>query len=476
VRRRVVELLGRSRDDRLAAASVAIGLFGIVIVWLARPERGGDTGPLQTGTEALARCLAALDLVRCTGEGTMDPFPVLQHVPDMAGHLADISVDGRTRLLAALSAAGIAVAVAAAWIALRRIGLPEWRWGFLLVAVTGPTLAYGNTTWGEMLATGLVTLLVAAALVPARPGLVGLAAFGAGLTKETGYAFVAALGLLALLLARRRTSRPVRRRVLVGGAGLALAIAVGAGLNLIRYGTPRNAYYLDPGLLTTDVGKLLELGAGLFVAPNGGILVFWPLATILVALLIAVPVVRALRGAASWSEAWPSAALLVIVGGLALGLATWWAPFGWWAWGPRLSLPWVLPIVLVAVAAFGSALSPLLARALSPIARLVGASIVVAAAALPHVGLVWRPRAVGDFFFRAETAACPGGGPPPTQEYYDCLSERMWTRHPILLDALGGVGTPGGAVTIALVTLVVVGCLVRFRSEAAERLSTPHGR
>ena len=75
---------------------------------------------------------------------------------------------------------------------------------------------------------------------------------------------------------------------------------------------------------------------------------------------------------------------------------------------------------------------------------------------------------MGDFFFRAETAACPGGGPPPTQEYYDCLSERMWTRHPILLDALGGIVTPGGAVTIALVTLVVVGCLVRFRSEAAD--------
>jgi hypothetical protein len=39
----------------------------------------------------------------------------------------------------------------------------------LLVAVTGRTLAYGDTTWGEMLATGLVTLLVAAAVLPARP-------------------------------------------------------------------------------------------------------------------------------------------------------------------------------------------------------------------------------------------------------------------------------------------------------------------
>jgi hypothetical protein len=33
VRRRVVELLGPSRDDRLAA--VAVGLLGIAVVWLA---------------------------------------------------------------------------------------------------------------------------------------------------------------------------------------------------------------------------------------------------------------------------------------------------------------------------------------------------------------------------------------------------------------------------------------------------------
>ena len=476
MRGRVLDVLGRSRDDRLAALAVVIGLLGIVVVWLARPDRGGDTGPLQTGSEALSRCLAELDLVHCTSGGPIDPFPVLQHLPDMAGHVAGLSVDGRTRLLAALSALGVVVAVAAAWIVLRRIGLPEWRWGFLLVAASGPTLAYGNTTWAEMLATGLVTLLVAAAVLPARPALVGLAAFGAGITKESGYIFVAALALVALLLARRRGGCSVRRHIVFGGAGLGFAIAVGAGLNVIRYGTPRNAYYLDPGFRTTTVEKAFELGAGLFVAPNGGILAFWPLATIVVGLLLVVPLARAARGASSWREAWPALALFAVVAGLTAALALWWAPFGWWAWGPRLSLPWVLPILLVAVAAFGSALSPLLARVLTPVAGLVGVAILVVVAALPHVGLLWRPRTIGDFFFRAETAACPGGGPPPTPEYYDCLGERMWTRHPILLDALGGVGTPGGIVTVALVTLVVVGCLVRFRGEAAERLSRPRGR
>ena len=75
MRRRVVELLGRSRADRLAALAVATGLFGIVVAWLARPERGGDTAPLQTGSEALSRCLRGLDLVHCTTEGPIDRSP-----------------------------------------------------------------------------------------------------------------------------------------------------------------------------------------------------------------------------------------------------------------------------------------------------------------------------------------------------------------------------------------------------------------
>ena len=130
-----------------------------------------------------------------------------------------------------------------------------------------------------MLATGLLTLFVATAVLPARPGLVGLAAFGASLTKETGYPFVVALGLVALLLARRRTGEPIRRHVQLAAAGMTLALAASSMLNVIRFGTPRNAYYLDPGLRTTGIDQFLENVAGLFIAPNGGLLVFWPLAT-----------------------------------------------------------------------------------------------------------------------------------------------------------------------------------------------------
>ncbi len=291
-----------------------------------------------------------------------------------------------------------------------------------------------------------------------------------------GYAFVAALGLLALLLARRRSGCPVRRHILVGGAGLVL---VGRRRSRAEPHPLRDApQRVLPRSRPPDDqrregsrarGRPLRR-AERWRAP------FWPLATLLVAMLLAAPVVRAVRGASSWREAWPSAALLLVVARPHRRAGHLVGPVRLVGLGPRLSLPWVLPILLVAVAALRIRALTLPRPRPHPGGRPRRGAILVVVAALPHVGLVWRPRTIGDFFFRAETAACPGGGPPPTPEYYDCLGERMWTRHPILLDALGGVGTPGGIVTVALVTLVVVGCLLRFRGEAAERLSTPRGR
>ena len=102
---------------------------------------------------------------------------------------------------------------------------------------------------------------------------------------------------------------------------------------------------------------------------------------------------------------------------------------------------------------------------LAPVPGLVAAAAVVMIVALPHVGFLWYPEVVGEFFFFHETSVCPGGGPPPTPAYYDCLREEMWTRHPIWLDSLSGLRTTGAATAVA-VALVVVGCLALLRRDS----------
>lgn len=468
--------------DRPSLA-VAVGLAALVLAWIAQPIDGGDTGPLTAGTEQLADCLAELDLVSCEQRTPIGAYPVLQYAPDLVAHAGlRLSEGTRRALLSVLSGIGVAAAVAAAWLVLRRVGAHEWRWGFLLVVLSGPVLAYGSATWGEMLATGLLTMFVAGALLQARPWLLGVAAFAASVTKETSYPFVAALGVVALLIARRRTGEPIRRHVLAGGLGVAAALALTGAFNVLRFGTPRNAYYLDPALRTSTVPWFFELTAGLFVSPNGGILVFWPTASLLLALLLAVPVVRAFGREVSWNVAWPAPALAAIAACITLGLAAWWAPFGWWAWGPRLTLPWVLPIVLVALAAFGPMLTPWVARTLSSRPAFILVAGLLVAVALPHIGYVWRPETLSDFFFTPESAVCPGGGPPPTPAYYACLREELWTRHPIWLDALEGLKTFGGLATALGVAAAVLGSLALLRRNAIARVgrlrtvSTRRGR
>ena len=184
-----------------------------------------------------------------------------------------------------------------------------------------------------MLATGLLTLLVAAALVHAHPLIMGLAAFGAALTKETAFPFVATLALLGLLLARRRTRRPIRLQLVGAGVGLGFAAGVTAALNLVRFGSPRNTYYLDSDFRTPIPGRALEFAVGLFVSPSGGIVLFWPVATALVALALALPISRTARDAGTPRDVRPALGLVAVLAGLVLGLALWWVPFGWAAWG-----------------------------------------------------------------------------------------------------------------------------------------------
>ena len=157
-------------------------------------------------------------------------WPLLQHVPDLIsiGLGATTHPDARQGPNAS-------------------VGQAAWFWGFLFIVLSGPILVYARTTYGEMLATGLLVCLVAATLLQAPPPVVALAALAACLTKETAYSFVAALGLLGLVLARRRTGRPIRRHVVWGSVGLAIGIVLASLLNIVRFGSAWSAGLQTPG-------------------------------------------------------------------------------------------------------------------------------------------------------------------------------------------------------------------------------------
>jgi hypothetical protein len=449
---------------------VAVSFLSLLAIWATRPYVSGDTPFVLDGTNALIDCLSRHDFHACGFTGhlnvwhLMSPigdWPLLQHVPDLISiALGATSHPDRVDVLVGLNVAAVLISVILGRMVLSRAGQAGWFWGFQLVVLSGPILAYANQSAGEALASGLLVCLVAAALLQAPPPVVALAALAACLTKETSYPFVVALGLLGLVLARRRTGKPIRRHVAWGAAGVVLAFVFASLFNVVRFGSVLNTNYLQPELHTPGVSRKLEYAAALLVSPSGGILVVWPAATALLLAGCLMPLAFRTR---THIDARPALVLAASFLALIAGLASWYTPFGWAAFGPRFTFPWMPPLVLIALVAYGEPLAELTRRLLAPRWRLLLVATVILALALPEVGYMWRPQTG---FFTLKTGPCKGLGlAVGTPQFYACQHELMWFRRPYGLYALPGLRTTGGALMSVAVAVGLLGCLILLREE-----------
>jgi hypothetical protein len=460
----------------VAVFSVAGCSLFLVVAWLAMPWVGGDTPFVFDGSNALLNCLSAHDFNRCgyTGQlnhwGLMTPigyWPLLQHIPDVLSiELGGTSHPTRARLLVTLGVIGLVGAVALAWLALTRLGQRAWVWGFVFVVLGSPLITYARQTVGETFAAGLLVALVAAAVLQAPGPVLALAAFGAAVTKETSYPFVIAFGLLGLVLARRRTGRPIQSQVLWGGAGLVVAIVLASLLNIVRFGSVLNTNYLNHDFRTPGIGRKLEYAAALLVSPSGGIVVFWLTATVIVAAACILPFVSRRR-----LDRRVAAVLIVAVVALDLGLAAWWTPFGWTSYGPRLSLPWVPALVLLVLVAYGDALAARARRMLAPAWAVAATFVVVFALTLPHIGEMWRPNSSAGFFNQETDCAAPWNG--TVAGWHECQHRLLWEDRPVGLYSLHGLDNAGAIVTCVAVALGLLGSLWLLRAELLARTPLP---
>jgi len=457
---------------RVAAVTAVLGAFVfLVIAWIAMPWVSGDTPFVLDGTNAFLTCLHNHDYSACGYTGKLNywglmtsvgDWPLMQHVPDMIS--IGLGADGhaaRTRVLELLSVTAVVGAVVLAWVVLVRTGQRAWFWLFMLVVLSSPLVWYARTTAGEALATGLLVAFVAATVLPAHPALVALAAVGATWTKETSYPFVIALGVLGLVLARRRSGITIRPHLIWGAVGIAAGIVAASAFNVVRYGTVISPNFSEPKLHTPGIARKLEYAAGVLVSPSGGMFVFWPAASILV-------LVACLYAFRRRHDVRTALVVLAVILGLTIGFASWWTPFGWSAIGPRLALPWGLPLVLLTLVAYGGSLREPTAKALASPAVLGIVFVFVLAFSLPNIGTMWRPNATGAFFSQPDPP-CDAPWRGGVEKWNRCQHRQMWLDRPMPLYGLHGVRSPGGAVTTVLVALGLLGCLVLLREDLVPR-------
>ena len=452
----------RGRLRRVAPLLPLVALLAAAVV--VGVDRGGffpsDTVELLDGVAAVDECLE-------TGTRPCekaDKWPLLQYLPALAAKRLGASRGTTGEALVAINALAVLLLVGLAWLALagrgRRLAVLA-----VLGLVAGPLWWYAGAGFAEPVAALFTCALVVAMTRGWSPALVAVCVFAAGISKETALPFLLALALIASRIPdAARAGRPARVAALLGG-GLA-ALAANTGLNLFRYGQVHNAEYARSEWIVSGVGRRVEFFLAELVAPNAGLLWFWPVVSAVV-LAVAVPAVRSRRAAVR-----STLGIALVAAAIVATAASWWSPFGWHAYGARLLVPWVPAIFLLLLLAWAPEIDSVLRRLTGRRAAVVCVAVVAAAA--PQLGIFLDNARPYDLFADA-TASCVAlpadvyqrvrAGDDATQEVHNaCTSERAWQVRPVLLDGYSALwGARLG--WLALLALAVAGLFAAARRD-----------
>ena len=452
---RVTRVHARHRPAVVAMAAAVGGLTVYAVALLVGARHASyissDTDHLIAGTRVALSCLDHHVWTRCAypdntapfahpgRASTVRQFALLQYLPTALMVKAGLSDRHVIAGLMTISSISMAVTVA------------------------GPLAFYAVSGFGEMFATLMVTLAIAAA-VARRPVALAAAMAVACIGKET---FAPFLIVLAIIAARRVTDGllPPARVVRAAVAGAVAGVAVDGAFNIFRFGTPLNRTYLDPQFVVPGIRLKANFSLAMWVSPNAGLLWFWPLAVVLLGAVVVLTFVVALRRRLPLRCWLPVLATCIVMGAFTWGLGSFVAPFGWVAWGPRLLLPLVPAVILTAVVAAPRSAIGAIGRGLRTKAGIALFSVLLAGTAVTQVGAVWT-------FVAAYTrmsvpdAVCPTPGVIVQEHpalYYRCLAHMAWRSDQLVLPAAGRAKAPGSHVAVVALLVGGIGLAVLAR-------------
>ena len=412
---------------KLVLRSAAVLLIAAAFArYLTSLEPQGDTLVLVGDVR---RMIAAFKNGNGTGFGGQ--FGLLQEIPATALELVGMSDAATVRMLATLNLLAFAGLLARAWAAAKTTSRPM-AIGLVLVLLSSPLLWYARTSFGEMLAA-YFTLSFAVRCGEAKPSA-GLYVDGflAGISKETAFLFLPILGVAAAasnpIFRQDRAARNAFVRALIAIA--LLSVVANAAFNDFRFGTLTNRVYANPAFTVTFRDQA-SFFAGLWLSPNGGVVVFWP---VFFGLLVASVFVakRSWRVAqaptARFAAVVPVAGISIAMLGLTLGLSRWAFPMGWVCWGNRFLVPWIPAFTYVLIGAYAPHLGEMVRRPAASAWTSWLLPVVLGAIALPQFAVLFKPFMISNFF--APDAAFPAAAViQQDREYYlRFINYLLWTK------------------------------------------------
>jgi hypothetical protein len=436
VRGRSRDALGESKPEYVVGASL---LFGCLLIVFFAVGRSGhldilDSHNLIEGSRFALRCLGDGDFMGCghdvgTRQTAVFPYPLLQYLP--SGLLLGLGAS-HGDVLATLGIVSFMAFTAAILVVLATFR-DRPRHGVLVVLVLmGSSAVYHATSaFGEGLVSSLV-VVAACAGVRRHPKAIFIFVLAASIGKETLAPFVVALVVICARAQDDGLLPPRRVTVAALAAGIA-GIALNTAFNVFRFGGPQNLLYLDPELRTPGVIRRLEFLSAIFMSPSSGVIWFWPLFSALALTCTAVGLHRLWRRSHEPGGFLPVLAVTALMMLWFAALGTWFSPFGWVAYGPRLEVPLLGGLMVAYVHTVGD----VIIRAAQRFRLVLLSGVVLLLAGSLQLFAPWNySKALGQLNLGG--SSCPPLtsldvlGDPRT--YYRCVDDVMWRFRPNVFD------------------------------------------
>ena len=319
----------------------AVLVFGVILLWplaVAFPINGGDALWVAQSSRALVACAREDVWSKCPGTYQ---FGWIQHIPGIFLAWKGLSDDSIVLILTLINF------VSFVWLIVKVCKvfgtITEINWAILSVLLLGPLYAFSVYSFSEML-TGVLLAAFAFSIFEKRSLLlISTLTLIICSSRETAVSLTIPIALAILLIVEKDVRQIVRKILIILSISVAGLVSVFL-FNYWKYGSISNAHYTDPIRRVPGVELKAKNFFAIWISPSGGVLPFWSLGGLLV---VSIPIFVLLKKRTDIRQKLAASILLLFLIMQTGLLASWYAPFGWVTWGPRLILPIVMGTLIV---------------------------------------------------------------------------------------------------------------------------------
>jgi hypothetical protein len=451
-------MVSKIRRTNPVKISLFVLTFFLILFYLKQlPILSGDTVALSQSARSLVTCIENGQFRGCTGT---NQFGLPQHIPAM--FLAWKGLDD-VAIVFILSCLNV---LALGWLArLLYLSTSIPPVGKILIGITlfvGPIIAYGPYSFGEAIST-LAYVGLAVAIFDKKNLQICFFMVLAVTSRETAFVSIGLLSAAILVFESNKSRRVFKQMFLSIYGSMLLGIVFLFGFNVLKFNTWKNVPHMDPVLRTPGLKLKLESVVGIIFSPNGGLLPYWFLGAITA---VGIPLIGFISRRNGKRIQFSFFLLVTGFTAQVAILSSWYAPYGWIAWGPRLMVP---------TTAMGATICLVLICQDDALFRKLGqfksylfpVGILGIVTLVPTLGFLQNPSRTMSWFSGGNDTYCPK--PAIVQQdpayYFRCLNHGSWKMDPSLwyqgLTSFTGLG----AILVLAFTLFILFSLSRqFKS------------